>query len=151
MAQFPNAQEGLCLAWSSPNILSMTSYAKDADNIDWEALFCDETPNHICDSIADMETKIFGEFKLWLALKVEIFKYWHLKFILSRATRERESFGEWLNLTIITFKEDFEQILVHMKDIMQLSEPPFLWANKDCKGDNTSMANEDEVDSTRNI
>ena len=65
--------------------------------------------------------------------------------------REQESFDDLVKIIVSTFKEDVEWILVHMTDIMQLSEPPFQRANKDTKEVGTSKANEDKAESTRNI
>ena len=56
-----------------------------------------------------------------------------------------------MKLTINTFKEDAEQGLVHMTDLMQLLEPPFQHANKDTKEADTNKANEDEAKSSRKI
>ena len=62
---------------------------------------------------------------------------------------KRESFGECVNLTVNTFKEDAEKGLIHMKSLMQLSEPPFSRENKDDKDGSTNKALEDEVESSR--
>ena len=67
----------------------MKYIGKEAGNIYWESLLCEETPTHIRDSIATMENELFGEFRLRLENDVVISKYWRLKFILSRAMRER--------------------------------------------------------------
>ena len=99
----------------------MGSQGSHENNINWESLFHKETPEHICNSITTMEAKIFGELWLRLGPVVVILNYWHLKFILSRAMRERESFGDLVKITISIFKEDAEKILVHMRDLMQLS------------------------------
>ena len=98
-----------------------------------------------------METKIFGEFKLRMGQEVAISNYCRLKFILSITMREREIFGDLVKLTVNTFKEDVERILVHMIDIIQLSKSPFQRANKATKEASTGEANEDEVESTEKI
>ena len=38
---------------------------------------------------------------------------------------EHESFGDYVNLTVNTFKEDVERGLNYMKNLMHLLEPPF--------------------------
>ena len=96
-----------------------------------------------------MEVEIFGEFRLRLGPEVAILKYWHLKFILFRAMRERESFGDLVRITISTFKEDAKKSLVHMRDLMQLLESPFQRANKDTNEAGTNNASEDEAESTK--
>ena len=103
----------------------MSSQGDDLDTVDWEALFHDETPYHIRESHATMDTEILGEFQLKLGPEVTILNYRHLKFILSRAMREREIFGHLMKIIVSTFKEDAEKSLVHMRDLMQISEPPF--------------------------
>ena len=77
--------------------------------------------------------------------------YWRLKFILAKSMSERESFGECVNLTINTFKEDAEKGLIYMKNLMQLSEPPFSRDKKDDREDNTIMAMEDEAESSMRL
>ena len=96
-----------------------------------------------------MENEIFGEFRLRLGPEVAISNYWHLKFILSRAMRERESFGDLVKITVNTFKEDAEKILVNMRELMQLSELPFQRTNKDINEVGTNNANEGKVESNR--
>ena len=54
-----------------------------------------------------------------------------------------------VRITVSTFKEDTENNLVHMKNFMQLSEPPFQRDTKGTKEEETSKANEDEAESTR--
>ena len=96
-----------------------------------------------------METEIFGEFRLRLGPEVVISNYCLLKFILSRAMRERESFGDLVKIIVSTFKEDAEKILVHMRDLMQLTKPPFQHTTKGINEARTINANEDEAESTR--
>ena len=64
---------------------------------------------------------------------------------------ERESFGDYVNLRVRTFKEDAEKGLNHMKGVMQLSEPPFSRDKKDDREDNTIMAMEDEAESSMRL
>ena len=75
--------------------------------------------------------------------------YWRLKFILAKSMSERESFGECVNLTVSTFKEDAEKGIIHMKNLMQLSEPPFSRSSKDDKDVSTSKSLEDEAESSK--
>ena len=51
--------------------------------------------------------------------------------------------------TVSTFKEDVEKWLIHMKNLMQLSDPPFSRENKDDKDVSTNEVLEDEVESSR--
>ena len=62
---------------------------------------------------------------------------------------EQEIFGECLNLIVSTFKKDAEKGIIHMKNLMQLSDSPFNRANKDDKGVSTSKGFEDEARSSR--
>ena len=59
--------------------------------------------------------------------------------------RERESFSDLVKLTMGTFKEDAENSLEHMKDLIQLTEPPFQSAKKSNNEAGTSHFNEDEA------
>ena len=127
----------------------MASHGNDVNNVDWEALFRKESLEHIWNSIAAMENEIFWEFRLSLGLEVAISNYQCLNFILSRAMRERESFGDLVKITISTFKEDADKSLVHMRDLMQLSEFPFQHTNKDINEVGTNNANEGKVESSR--
>ena len=129
----------------------MSSAGKGVNDTIWEALFHEETPDYICDSIATMEAEIYGEFKLKLGPEVTISNYWRLKFILARDMTQQESFGDYVKLTVSTFKEDVERGLVHMTNLMQLSEPLFQRANKDTKEARTSKTIEDEAESSRKI
>ena len=65
--------------------------------------------------------------------------------------RENDIFGDYMKLTVSTFKEDDEWVLVHMTCILHLSKPPFQRANKDTNEADTRKSNEDEVESTRKI
>ena len=98
-----------------------------------------------------METEILREFKLRLKPEVVISNCWHLKFVLSRAMRERDNFGYLVKLTVSTFKEDAERILVLVTYIMKFSKIPFQHANKDTKEADTRKANDDKVESSRKI
>lgn len=55
--------------------LNMTSQGNDGNNVDWEALFYQETPEHICNSIAATKNEIFGEFQLRLDPEVAMSNY----------------------------------------------------------------------------
>ena len=68
-----------------------------------------------------------------------------------RVVREHESYGDYVKLTVSTFKEDVERGLVHMKNLRKLSKPPFQCVNKNKKDSSTSKAIEDEVESSRKI
>ena len=129
----------------------MYSAGKGANDAYLESLFREETPYHIHESITTMEDEIYGECNLKLGPEVTISNYWRLKFILARAMSERESFGDYMKLTVSTFKEEAEGALVHTMDFMPLSEPPFQHANKDTKETDTNKANEDEAESFRKI
>ena len=127
----------------------MTSGGVGDQEVDWEVLFKKEALAHIHKLIAAMEDEIYGEFKIKLGYNITMSNYWRLKFILAKSMSERESFGECMNLTINTFKEDVEKELIHMKRLMQLSDPPFNRENKDYKDVSTNNALEDEVESSR--
>ena len=127
----------------------MTSRGFGSQEVVWEALFQKQASAHIHELIAAMEDEIYGEFKIRLGHDITMSNYWRLKFILAKSMSERESFGECVNLTINTFKEDVEKGLIHMKNLMQLSQPPFSRANKDDKGVSTNKSFEDETESSR--
>ena len=55
--------------------MAMTSRGKEASNIDWEAIFHEETMVHIHDSIVAMENEIFKKFRIWLRTNVVISNY----------------------------------------------------------------------------
>ena len=62
-----------------------------------------------------MEDEIYGEFRLRLGHDITMSNYWRMKFILSNSMGERDSFGFWVNLIVILFKEDDEKWITHMK------------------------------------
>ena len=73
---FPtNALDNNNLAWNSPSSLEMSSVGKCVKEEDWEALFWEETPEHIRDSIPSMDVDIYGEFKLRLGPELTISNY----------------------------------------------------------------------------
>ena len=127
----------------------MTSLGKYTGNIYWESLFCEETSIHIRKAITSMENELVREFRLRLGSNVVIYNYWRLKFILARSMSERERFGDCVNLMVSTFKEDAGKGLIHMKNLMQLSNPHFSRVKKDDKDANTGKALEDEAKSSR--
>ena len=131
------------------SFLEMSSRVRGDQETIWEPLFLEETLAHIRKSIAAMEEEIYGEFRLILGHEVTISNYWRLKFILSRSMSERERFRDYVNLMVNTFKEDVEKVLNHMKNLMQLSEPPFSRANKDDNDVSTNKDLEDEAESSR--
>ena len=95
---------------------------------------------------------MFDGFRLKLGPDVVINNYWRIKFFLSKAMCERESFGDMVKLTINLFKEDVENNLRHMQDIIHLSEPPFHHpqgrkiANRSSKKGETSKVKDDKAD-----
>ena len=149
MVQHRSNQECCGLTHFFHIMLVMASRGSNQNNVDWEALFRKETSEHIFKSIATMENEIFGEFRLRLGPEVAISNYWHLKFFLSRAMRERESFGDLVKIIVSTFNEDAEKSLAYMRDLMQLSEFPFQHTNKDINEVGTNNANEGKVESSR--
>ena len=50
--------------------------------------------------------------------EVFMYNYWRLKFILSRSMNDRERFVELVRITVGTFKEDAQIILVHMRSLL---------------------------------
>ena len=62
---------------------------------------------------------------------------------------EQKIFEDYMNLTVNTFKEDVEKGLNHMKNLIQLSKPPFNKAKKDDKKYDTNKAMEDEDEYSR--
>ena len=131
--------------------MKMTSGGVGDQEVDWEALFQKEALAHIHNSIASMEDEIFGKFRLRLGHDITMSNYWRLKFILAKSMNERESFGECVNLTVSTFKEEVEKGLIHMKSLMQLSDLPFSRANKDDKDLSSRKSLEDEAESSRRV
>ena len=127
----------------------MTSGGGRGQEVDLEALFQNDAPSHIHKSIAAMEDEIFDEFRPRLGNAITMSNYWRLKFILAKSMSERESFTEFVNLVVNTFKEDAEKWLIHMKNLMQVCEPPFNRANKDDKDVSTRKYLEDEVESSK--
>ena len=59
--------------------------------------------------------------------------------------RERESFRDPMKLTLGTFKEDAENSLNHMKDLIQLIERPFQRAKKSNNEAGTNHFTEEEA------
>ena len=53
----------------------MSKHRKENENIDWEAIFHVETPQHILSAIKTMDNEVFGEIKLKLGLDIVINNY----------------------------------------------------------------------------
>ena len=65
--------------------------------------------------------------------------------------RERERFGEYVNLIVSTFKEDIKQGLVHVTDLMHLSKIPFQHASKNKNEAGTNKGNASVAQSSGKI
>ena len=107
----------------------MSKYQKETENIDREAIFRAETPQHIFYAIETMENEVF---KLKIGLDLVINNYWRLKFTLYIEMHEREIFGEMVKIIVIMFKEDAEINLGHMQDVFSFSSHLFS-ANREPK------------------
>ena len=72
----------------------MSYVGKGTSDAYWEALFREETLDHIRESITATEDEIYREFKLRLGPKVTISNYCRMKFILARTMIEQERFWD---------------------------------------------------------
>ena len=52
--------------------------------------------------------------------------YWRLKFILAHSMDERDNYTEMVRVIVGIFKEDAENNLRHMNEVLRLLAPPFI-------------------------